>query len=62
MQVKPESTRRVGADKDAQQFVVFDQTTPGFFHGHTRTWDQLHPDMQHVLVAAGVVTAHGRIV
>lgn len=61
VQVKPESPRRVGVDKGAQEYVVFDETVPGTFHGHTRTWDQLHPDMQRALIADGVVTNNGRI-
>lgn len=61
VQVKPESPRRVGVDKVAQEYVVFDETVPGTFHGHTRTWDQLHPDMQRSLVASGAVTNNGRI-
>jgi hypothetical protein len=61
VQVKPESPRRVGVDKGAQEYCVFDETVPGVFHGHTRTWDQLHPDMQRALVASGAVTNNGRI-
>lgn len=61
VQVKSESPRRVGVDKGAQEYVVFDETVPGTFHGHTRTWDQLHPDMQRALVASGAATNNGRI-
>lgn len=61
VQVKPESPRRVGVDKGAQEYVVFDETVPGTFHGHMRTWDQRHPDMQRALVAAGAATNNGRI-
>jgi hypothetical protein len=60
-QVKPMSTRRVSADVKAQQFVVFDETTPGVFHGHTRTWDQLNPEMRAALIRVGFATTTGKL-
>lgn len=61
IQIKPTSPRRVAVDAAAQEFVVFDQTTPGVFHGHVRTFDQLSDQMKAVLRKAGLVNAKGRI-
>jgi hypothetical protein len=61
VQVKPSSPRRVGVDQKEKEFVVFDMTIEGVFHGHTRTWDQLHPDMKSALVANGLCTDKGKI-
>lgn len=33
------TTRRVGVNNG--QIIVFDETTPGVFHGHVRTWENL---------------------
>lgn len=32
------TTRRVGLDINGD-FVVFDETSPGIFHGHVRDWN-----------------------
>ncbi len=61
VQVKSESSRRVGIDKDAHEYVVFDETVAGVFHAHTRTWNQLHPDMQQALIHAGLVARNGKL-
>lgn len=61
VQIKATSPRRIAVDTDAQQFVVFDQTVAGEFHGHVRTWDQLSHEMQSVLRKQGVVNKKGKI-
>ena len=61
IQVKPTSPRRVGVDPATGEIVVFDETTPGVFHGHVPGWENLHPDMQRALIKAGKVTQKGII-
>jgi hypothetical protein len=63
VQVKPTSPRRVGIDYEADKFVVFDETHPnsGVYHGHVRSWDELHPDMQRALQKAGMANRRGKI-
>ena len=61
VQVKPTSPRRVGVDPATGEIVVFDETTPGVFHGHVPGWENLHPDMQRALIKAGQVTQKGKI-
>jgi hypothetical protein len=56
------TTRRVGVDPVNQEFVVFDETTQGRFHGHVRTWDQLTPAMRSALIKAGLATTKGKII
>ena len=58
-QISVNSPRRIGISNN--QFVVLDQTTPGIFHGHTRTWDQLTSDMKNVLIDWGVVNHRGKL-
>ncbi|SEB59461.1 hypothetical protein SAMN04489844_0627 [Nocardioides exalbidus] len=54
------TTRRVAYDGKTEEFVVFDETTPGVFHGHVRSWGELSHAMQRALVEAGVVDRKGR--
>jgi hypothetical protein len=61
LQIKPSSPRRVAVDVQAQEFVVFDQTTPGVYHGHVRTFEQLTDQMKAVLRKEGLVNAKGKI-
>lgn len=49
VQASENSTRRVGIDPNNGEFVVFDQTTPGTFHGHVRTWRELSQAHQSAL-------------
>lgn len=56
------STRRVGIDYDAEEFVVFDETSPGEFHGHVRSWEELRDEMKNVLIKSGMVTRRGKII
>jgi hypothetical protein len=53
VQVKPTSPRRVGVDPGTGEYVVFDQTSAGKYHGHVRTWDQLSPKMRSVIKKEG---------
>lgn len=54
------TTRRVGIDSNGD-FVVFDETTPGTFHGHVRTWNKsngnqgLTQAMKNALYDAGYI-------
>lgn len=61
VQVKPTSPRRVSVDPETGEFSVFDQTSPGEFHGHVRSWDELTPEMQRALIDAGRVTGKGKL-
>ena len=61
IQVKPTSPRRIGVDRATGEIVVFDQTSPGVFHGWVPGWDNLHQDMQRALIKAGMVTQKGKV-
>lgn len=54
------TTRRVSFDDVHDEFVVFDETTEGVFHGHVREWNELTPAMQTVLKQSGIVDRKGR--
>ncbi len=60
-QIKPTSPRRIGVDPNANEFVIFDQTVEGVFHGHVRSWSELTGGMQSVLRKAGMVDRRGNI-
>jgi hypothetical protein len=61
LQVKDTSPRRIGVDYAAKEFVVFDQTSPGIFHGHVRDWADLTDDMRKVLIDEGMANRRGKI-
>ncbi|MFG0413487.1 DUF637 domain-containing protein [Pseudomonas sp. zjy_8] len=61
IQVKPTSPRRVGVDYESKEFVVFDRTLDTTYHGHVRSWKDLHPDMQKALQQAGMADRKGNI-
>jgi hypothetical protein len=61
VQVRQTSPRRVGVDPATGEYVVFDQTTPGVFHGHTRGWDGLTRQMKNALVNSGQTNKRGKI-
>lgn len=61
LQIKDTSPRRIGIDYQSQEFVVFDQTRSGVFHGHVRSWDELDQPMKNTLQRAGTVDGRGRI-
>ena len=57
--IKPTTTRRVSVEGD--HFVVFDETTPGVFHGHIRSWNDLTPSMKSALIKAGLTNNRGKV-
>ncbi|MFY1942916.1 HEAT repeat domain-containing protein [Achromobacter xylosoxidans] len=59
--MKQTSTRRIGIDYKTREFVVFDETKNSVYHGHVRSWKNLHPDMQNALTRAGMVNRNGKI-
>ena len=61
VQVRSTSPRRVGVDPSTGEFVVFDQTTRGVFHGHVRNWDGLTQGMRNALIKSGQVNRRGKI-
>jgi hypothetical protein len=61
IQVKPTSPRRVGIDYETGEYVVFDQTSSGVFHGHVRPWNELTDDMRNALRGVGIVDRQDRI-
>ncbi|HEV2482494.1 MAG TPA: RHS repeat-associated core domain-containing protein, partial [Puia sp.] len=61
VQVKETSPRRVGIDYEKKEFVVFDRTQGDKYHGHVRSWQDLHTDMQNALKKAGMVDNKGNI-
>lgn len=61
VQVKSTSPRRVGIDHDTGEFVVFDRTSGNSYHGHVRSWGELHTDHQNALIRSGQVDRRGRI-
>jgi hypothetical protein len=52
--------RRISVDNN--EFVIFDKTSNGVYHGHVRTWDELTQNMRNVLINAGKVTRKGKII
>jgi len=63
-QVKDSSPRRIGISNN--QFVILDQTLPGEYHGHVRTWKELtkRQDMNEVrdlLIKKRFVSKKGKI-
>jgi hypothetical protein len=61
IQVKVTSWRRVGIDYEERQFVVFDPTRDGIFHGHIRSWTQLDQQQRNALIRDGMADRRGRI-
>ena len=57
--IKPTTTRRVSVEGD--HFVVFDETTPGVFHGHIRGLNDLTPSMKSALIKNGLTNNRGKI-
>jgi hypothetical protein len=46
VQIKSTSPRRLGYSEG--QLVVLDQTSPGVFHGHVRTYSELTNNMKAI--------------
>lgn len=61
IQIKETSPRRIGIDYSTSDFVIFDQTIGNKYHGHVRSWKDLHIDMQNALKKAGMVDNNGKI-
>ena len=55
----PNTHRRVGVSDG--EIVVLDETTPGVYHGHVRSWDELSNPMKSVLRKNGMVDNKGRV-
>jgi hypothetical protein len=60
-EIKATSTRRIGIDYEEGQFVIFDQTSEGVFHGHVRSWAQLDQVQRNVLIRLDLVDRRGNI-
>ncbi len=61
LQISDNSSRRVGIDYQTGEIVIFQSHTPGKYHAHVRTWDQLDTSMQKTLVDAGMTDRRGKI-
>jgi RHS repeat-associated protein len=61
LQIKETSPRRIGVDYSTNEFVVFDKTLDNTYHGHVRTWNQLHQDMKNTLIKNGMADSKGKI-
>lgn len=61
--IGPNTTRRVGVDRENGEFVVFDETHPGKaeFHGHARSWSELNQQMQNALIRSGLANRKGKM-
>ena len=57
--IKSTTSRRVSVD--GNNFVVFDETSPGIFHGHTRSWSELTQTMKNALIKSGLANSKGKI-
>jgi RHS repeat-associated protein len=62
VQVKETSPRRVGVDYATNEYVVFDRTQGNTYHGHVRSWADLHSDMQRALIKSGMADKKGKII
>lgn len=51
--------RRIGISNG--EIVVLDQTSPGLFHGHVRSWADLTDQMKSALVNSNLVSLKGKI-
>jgi filamentous hemagglutinin len=61
VEIKATTSRRVGVDPSTGEYVVFDETQEGVFHGHVRSWNELTSQMQNALRNAGFVNKNGKI-
>ena len=64
-QVKSTSPRRVGVDNATGEFVVLDKTRTlpngdDIYHGHVRSWNDLHVDQQNALKNTRKVNKKGK--
>jgi RHS repeat-associated protein len=61
LQVKETSPRRIGIDYTKNEFVVFDKTLDNIYHGHVRSWAELHQDMKNILIKNGMADSKGKV-
>lgn len=59
----PAIRRFINADGSVYdgEIVVFQQTTPGVFHGYVVQWDKLSNDIKNALIRSGWVNRKGKI-
>lgn len=62
VRMKNTSMRRAGVNYDTEEFMVFDLTRGNTYHGHVRSWAQLHPSMRYALELAGLADYRGDII
>lgn len=58
--INEDSSRRVGVSEG--EYVVLTKTSEGQYHGHTRSWNDLRPEMQRALKKANLVKPSGKII
>lgn len=61
VRLKRTSPRRIAVDSGTAEFVVFDKTMAGVYHGHVRSWTELTGNMKDVLMRKGLVTRRGKL-
>ena len=61
LQIKNTSDRRIAVDKSVEEFIIFDKTIDNIYHGHVRTWAELTPEMQNILIKNNLVDKKGKI-
>ena len=61
LQIKDTSPRRIGIDYETGDFIVFDRTSAGVFHGHVRPWSELTSAMKKTLIEADMTNKRGKI-
>ena len=62
VKVKGKGKRRVAVDDG--QFIIFDETSPGRFHGHARTWEEIKsgpPEYKNAFTENGLISNNGKI-
>ena len=58
--VEPSPKRRIGIEDG--QFVVFQKTMEGIYHGHLREFSELEKPMRDALENAGLINKLGKII
>lgn len=61
LQIKNTSDRRIAVDKSVEEFIIFDKTIDNIYHDHVRTWAELTPEMQNILIKNNLVDKKGKI-
>ena len=52
----------VAVDPKSGEFIVFEPSAPGRYHGYAVTWDQLSQQQKNALIRTGQVNVKGKIV